>query len=203
MNSNTGFNNIKSNNAEQLRPKQYYSPNSIGKFENKVNTQPKYVEPNTAQPTQTVEKPKEKSKVISKILTTVVAVVTATAIGVTNIDGLLLPSTTLVAYFEELEATEHEINYGIWIEDSRVKEDEPYEEDFDLSNVYIVLTNDFTNRTEKVEEQWWSGTFEGLKDNMMYTISVMVGDTVIATKMIKTSAERQTSSDDPTNIGGG
>ena len=81
--------------------------------------------------------------------------------------------------------------------------DEPYEEDFDLSNVYIVLTNDFTNRTEKVEEQWWSGTFEGLKDNMMYTISVMVGDTVIATKMIKTSAERQTSSDDPTNIGGG
>ena len=205
MDNGFEFNKIESNNAEQLKQKSYHLQNSIGKFENSADIQSKYEEKNEPKTTTKVEKAKEKSEVLSKILTTFVAVLSATAIGVTSIEGIMPPSTTLMAYFQEVESTNSEIYYSVEIMDSRLKDgkeqygrDEQYFE-IDLSNLYVVLSNDFTNRTEKVEEQCWSGSFENLKENMLYTISVKVGDITIASKTVKTKNNAQTSSDDPSN----
>ena len=221
-NNSFEFNNIKSNNAEQLKPKTYYSANFIGKNQNNISTQKpsaeveNIVEKTIDEKTETErlkekqtksQEVKTKSAAVSRILTTFVAAVSSVVIGVTNISGILPESTTLVAQIEYTEATNHEIYYNVIVEDSRnqrSKEDEkPVEEDWeyyedqeyyeiDLTDLYVVLYNDFTNRTEEIREQFWSGCFEHLQQNMSYTIEVKYKNNVLASETVRTTNEPET-----------
>ena len=221
-NNSFEFNNIKSNNAEQLKPKTYYSANFIGKNQNKISTQKpsagveNIVEKTIDEKTETErlkekqtksQEVKTKSAAVSRILTTFVAAVSSVVIGVTNISGILPEPTTLVAQIEYTEATNHEIYYNVIVEDSRNKRSEDYKDvpieetyydeeptyyEIDLTDLYVVLYNDFTNRTEEIREQFWSGCFENLQKNMLYTLEVRYKNNVLASETVRTTNEPET-----------
>ena len=209
VNNNFEFNKIQSNNAEQLKPKSYYSANYIGQTQNKANIQ----QPSKESENKVEIKEKEvkttqtKAAANSKLLTTFIAAISSVVIGVTSIGGILPETvpTTLTATFQETYATEHEIFYCVEIGDSRnrVPEEEfsgadgrveeYYEDDIyyeiDLTDLYVVLHNEFTDRKEKIEEQFWSGCFENLQEHMTYKLEVRYKDYVLASETMRTELE--------------
>lgn len=213
MNNNFEFNKIESNNAEQLKPKPYYSANYIGQTQNKTDIQqPSHeVENKVERKAKEVKTTQAKATTTSRLLTTFVAAVSSVVIGVTSISGILPEPTTLTARFEETYATDHEIYYMVEIGDSRFNEqdesgrekmqyEEEYNEDedyvIDLTDLYVVLYNDFTERSEKIEEQFWSGVFEHLQENMSYTLEVKYKNNVLASKTLKTVLQKSDYEDD-------
>lgn len=210
MNNNFEFNKIESNNAEQLKPKSYYSANYIGQTQNKANVQ----QPSKESENKVEIKEKEvkttqtKATANSKLLTTFIAAISSVVIGVTSIGGILPETvpTTLTATFQETYATEHEIFYCVEIGDSRNRApkeeeffsadgrvEEYYEDDkyyeIDLTDLYVVLHNEFTDRREKIEEQFWSGCFENLQEHMTYKLEVRYKDYVLASETMRTELE--------------
>ena len=208
MNNNFEFNKIESNNAEQLKPKPYYSANYIGQTQNKADIQkPSQEAENKVEKKEKEVKTQTKAVTTSKLLTTFVAAVSSVVIGVTTISGILPEPTTLTARFEETYATDHEIFYMVEIGDSRFDEQDEsgrekmqYEDEdyvIDLTDLYVTLHNDFTNRSEKIEEQFWSGCFENLQENMIYTLEVKYKNNVLVSKTLKTVLQSDYEDDDP------
>ena len=204
MNNENEFNELKGNNAQQLTPKPYYTSNNIGSSANKVDTQKEASSINTETESEEKasksKKTSEQSTSIAKLVTKFVAIMSAAVVGTTTLSGIFAPTTTLVAQFEDVYATQNEISYYVYIEDTALKDKQGRDEEWESledKNVYLYLENDFTKRSEKLFDYYVEGTFEGLQENMEYTISVKVGDYVIGSKTIRTASDRQsTNSDD-------
>ena len=213
MKNNVEFNEIKSNNADQLNPKPYYTSNNIGSSANKIGTQMDTTLANEAGSSnksaqdleidsteKTKKKSSDKSADIAKLVTKFVAVISAAVVGTTTLSEIFVRPTTLVATFEDVYATQNEISYYVYIEDTTMKERESdynYEwESLESKDVYLVLENDFTNRSQKLIDYYVEGTFEDLQENMEYTILVKVGDYVIGSTTVRTAAGRYSYNDD-------
>ena len=138
------------------------------------------------------EKPKSKLAVeLSKILTTLIAIVGASVAGIFGVGFLFVP--TVRAEIAEVSVGEHEIYYYVMIENFN-KDDE----------VYVVLYNDFTNRSQKVDAVEYSdspdyednqtvefgGAFEDLQVDMTYTLAVKQGTYTITSMVLKTTSQR-------------
>ena len=205
MNNENEFNELKGNNAQQLTPRPYYTSNNIGSSANKVDTQKEAksinVEIASEETVSKSKKTSEQSTNIAKLVTKFVAIMSTAVIGTTTLSGVLAPPTTLVAQFEDVYATQNEISYYVYIEDTALKDKQGRDEDWDSledKNIYLYLENDFTKRSEKLIDYYVEGTFEGLQENMEYTISFKVGDYVIGSKTIRTTAGRKPTNNDPT-----
>lgn len=186
------------NNSSNYTSTNQYVPNDIGSGKNNLDTQKPAPEQNEEKETATEivkATTSKKSKDISKLLTTVVTVVSASMIGVVGVEDIL-PKATIEAKFENVYATEHEVYYSAFYE-MLGREDKEYNEE-DYYNIYIVLYNDFTNRSEKFEDNYADGSFENLKENMTYTLEIRQGDIVVASTTITTTGRQGQTSDDPT-----
>ena len=166
-------NQIVVNNASQLRGNNFYTSNYLGSSKNKVETQIAKKETNTSPPPSTAPQA-QKAKGFSKIITTFTAMISATVVCVVGTDAIL-PTTIQKAEIQHVFTTESSVEYSIYIEDYNPED-----------NVYVVLYNDFTNRSEKIEEEYWTGFFENLQKHMTYTLAIKKGSTVLVSMQVKT-----------------
>ncbi len=110
------------------------------------------------------------------------SLMTATVAGGVVVGAVTLPGITqqtLQAEILSLHATGTAIYYEISVEN---KDGSYYEGD----DVKIVVSNEFTKRKTTIENGVAKGSFEGLKPNMPYTVSVMKGNSTLVKKSITT-----------------
>ena len=163
-------------NSGAYKSRNSYTANFVGQSKNKLDFQPKLKEEKND--TAKIRHEKNKAKNISKLMTSFVALVSGTAVFAAGVDAFIPPTTEIVAQIESVFTTESDVSYYIFLENYEGEDD-----------VYVVLYNDFTNRTQKVEEQMMEGTFENLQTNMKYTLAVKKGSQVLASKVVRTVNE--------------
>ena len=170
MASSSEFNNNSINNASNYKGKNNISSNSFSSWKNSPTTQP-------APPKKNIEAKHEHNKKritnISKILTTFATMVSATALCIVGVDSLA-SSTVTTSMFETM-ATENEIYYCIELENYGGEDD-----------LIVVLYNDFTNRSQKINGIEAYGVFDHLQTNMVYTLALKQGSTIITCKKLRT-----------------
>ncbi|MBQ8468200.1 MAG: hypothetical protein IJ542_00395 [Clostridia bacterium] len=142
----------------------FYAPNKIS-----IQSQPK-----TENDLKHKSAKKNKAQDISKLITTFATMVSATVLGVVGV-GALTKKPTITAKFQEVYAYESGVAYFLTLEGYNPGDD-----------VYVVLHNDFTNRSQKVEEPEFQGVFENLQTNMTYTLLVKKGSTVLTSTKLRT-----------------
>lgn len=116
---------------------------------------------------------KKKTSQISKALTKILTAAVATIAAVVVILPIVTDDSTEVN-FAEMSVTDTAVSYNIVLENWSGKE-------YDL-----VLYNDFTERTEKLASENFSGEQDGLKPNMTYTLAVKSGIKTLAETTVKT-----------------
>lgn len=131
------------------------------------------------------QKAKKKAKGLAKLLTTIATVVSAGMVGIVGLNVINPPRATVSAEIQEIYTTDRDVYYFITLENYNEGDD-----------VYVVLYNDFTNRTQKAESSEFDGGFEDLQTNMYYNLEVRQGDITIASKKVRTVYERQTEKPD-------
>ena len=82
---------------------------------------------------------------------------------------------TVQGYICETKATTSEIYYMISLTEFNGEDD-----------IYVVLYNDFVNYAQKVEDSYADGCFDGLVDNMNYTLALKQGNITITSQKIRT-----------------
>ena len=125
------------------------------------------------------EEVQKKSTAISSLIKTFALIASSVIIGVESL-GLVSPPD-IKAMFEYVEAYET----GVYCEISLSE----YQE-----GLTLVLSNEFTDRQQVIEEpeedfNWY--TFEDLKPNMHYTLSIVIGSHVLATTTVYTQDKLQ------------
>lgn len=193
MKNSVGENNSQNKNASNYQSRNKYSANFVGASKNDIKSQQKVYELNTKNTSQSQTKKtsvKEKLENLTNVLKIFVIMVSATAVvgGVGVFDYFFTPTSSIKLVEFDLYTSESSVSYFGALENYEGQED-----------VYVVLRNDFTNRTEKVEEQAFMGTFENLQTNMQYTFEIKYGDVVIITKTIRTVAQKYDQTGGPTN----
>ena len=131
------------------------------------------------------ENVKKKTENIAGLVKKVALIVSATSIGV--VSGIVeIPSitTSIVAEIQEAEGFGEYVFYSVSLSE--------FEE-----GCKVVLYNDFTNREENIEEPSASGVFEGVKENMYYTLAVKKGSKVLAKTQVYTRMEKESYEDEP------
>ena len=191
MNNKPNFNNNEINNSTNYKSRNVNTFNKCYTEKNSLSDNDKFTKQDG-----TKFSPK-KAQEISSIVKTFAAVIGASMMGVAGIS--ILPTPTKAKAIIEYTSSINEIYYYVELTD--------YVED---DNYYIVLYNDFTNRTEQLEDNAIEGAFEDLATGMTYTLAVKQGNNIIASKTVKTGDQRQDyepkPSDDPTgsnNYGNG
>ena len=187
MNLNKEINNNNVDNSSNYKSR---NKNTTQKYTgNKLAENQKFL-------TQEETKPiKKKPQEISKIVTAFTTIISASIIGISALD--ILPSgSTSKGQFIDIWTSTNEVSYTVELEN--------YDETYDY---YVVIYNDFTNRSEKMEDNVQEGTFEELAENMTYTLALMQGNKVIASKTVKTGGRQQyygqdKPDDDPTQGNG-
>ena len=150
---------------------------------NKIETKSAYTTDNNASARKTTKATK-KAQNVSSIMTKFAVLFSATTLGIAGVS--VLPTTSIVAEINEVEAFDSYVFYQISLNEL-------------ADGVKVVLYNDFTNREQTVEENEWQGEFEGLKENMYYTLAVKKGNTTLAQKQVFTKTrEEDINVDDPT-----
>ena len=165
-----GFNNNAVNNSSN-----YKSQNDISSKSDYVGKNAPQIQ---ARPTKDNleakhEKIKKQTKNVAKILTTFATMVSATALCIVGVDSLSASTITPTTFIAE--ATETEIYYYAELESFNNEDD-----------VYVVLYNDFTNRSVKVNDIEAYGIFDHLQTNMVYTLALKQGSTIITSKKLRT-----------------
>ena len=190
------FNNNQATNSSCYTSRNKQSANFVGKSKNVVVTQTAVDEKNNL---TRQKKKKNKSQELAKVITTFATMVSATIACVVGIETIFPTGPTITAEYFETWAGETEISYSLFVED--------YDESYD--NVYVVLYNDFTNRSQKLDSSEASGTFENLKKDMTYTIELKQGDNVVVSKNLRTGRNKsdygdiEYESDNPNGTNGG
>ena len=186
MKKSRDFNDIEPRNSSvetsrnNLLSQKYISKNDISTQTTKV-----YKSDNSASERKR-ENVKQKTENITDLVKKVALIVSATSIGV--VSGIVeIPSitTSIVAEIQEAEGFGEYVFYSVSLSE--------FEE-----GCKVVLYNDFTNREDVIEEPSASGVFEGVKENMYYTLAVKCGTKVLAKTQVYTRTEREEYSDDPT-----
>ena len=187
MKTINGLNDNGVKNASNYKSRNDISASFDYFSKNKVSTQTTTPKAENNSSIKTDKKPKG----IAKALTTFATMVSATVLCIAGTENIL-PTTSVNAQIEETWTTESEIYYYISFSEYNGEDD-----------VYVVLYNDFTNRSHKVEDSSCSGEFEHLQANMSYTLAVKQGSTVITSKKIKTINQiEKTEYDDYQNSSG-
>lgn len=127
------------------------------------------------------EKTKKKANSLAKLLTTIATVVSAGMVGIVGLNIINPPTATVSAEIQEVYTTDSDVYYFITLDNYNEGDD-----------VYVILYNDFTNRTQKAESSEFDGGFEDLQTNMYYNLEVKQGDITIASKRVRTVYERET-----------
>ena len=169
------FNNIKINNENYSKTNNTHVPNFVGKNKNESATEQKYLEKNNL---QKKKQKAEKAQQLTKIATAFFTMVSAATISIFGADVISPPDVK--AEICEYSASQNEIYY--------VASVESFEED--QRDFYVVLKNDFTNRSQKMEETIYQGYFENLQENMTYTLEIVTGSHVLASKTISTISRK-------------
>ena len=179
MDSLNQYNDIKSNNDSNLKKindtGQKYSNHSM----NDTAKNDSYLQPEAKPPI------KKKTQDLSKLITTFAAIVSATLIGISGIGDIFVQKATTKAIFYDVWASVNEVFCSFELEN--------YDENEKYS---VVLSNDFTNRVQIIEDNAFEGWFENLQTNMTYTITIKQGNIAIASRTIRTT-ERKNESDEP------
>lgn len=184
------FNNNKATNSSLYSSRNKQPSNFVGKGKNIVAVQSSVDEKNNL---AKQKKKKNKTQELAKIITTFATMVSATIACVVGVDAILPSQPTISAEYFETWTSENEISYSLFVEDFDENDD-----------VFVVLYNDFTNRSQKLESPEASGTFENLQTNMLYTIELKQGDSVVVSKKLRTEPMKDYyESDEPNGSYGG
>ena len=167
--------NDKSNNSEFLKSRNDNSTNFFCSSNNKIKTQSV---PKNENKLEEKKRDNKKSKSASRIITTFASMVSVLFIGVA-VDNAL-PASTINANIDKVCAGDHIIEYCISVDDFK-----------DDSELFVVLYNDFTNRTQKIEDQLFCGAFKNLQNDMTYTLAVKQGSKFIIKKQVKTKKQEE------------
>ena len=121
----------------------------------------------------TTSKPKatSQSQNLSYLIKSFAVVAVALVTGVVGVS--IVPSSSVSANFEYVQVYDS----GVFFEASV----NGYKE-----GLKVILTNDFTSREQEITEEFFSGYFEGLQENMYYTLSIVDGSFVLAKKQVYT-----------------
>ena len=184
MKQSKAFNNNQNNNSANLKSRNVFVGNTYESNKKQIvsQTAPKTENDAEKKPEKVKKKPAEISKLVAIIATAITGTAIVTGAGI----GGLIPTSPIKANYFEVFTSEYDISYYAELDGYNLEEDE----------VYIMLYNDFTNRTQKFEEQMMEGTFENLQPNMTYTIAIKHGNIVIASKVVKTVIQEDEYYDD-------
>lgn len=115
-------------------------------------------------------KEKKAASAISKLISSAAILAIVMALFLPSVGGV-----SVNAEFVSLSSTDTAIFYEIYLDGVS-----------EQSDISIVVYNDFTRRTEKIEGLTAQGEVIGLKPNMSYTIAVMSGNNTVIKKTIRT-----------------
>jgi len=185
--------NKKHSNSSNYSSRNQYSANFVGANQNRIQTKQKVYELNTKNTSETKVKQKttkEKIENLTNVLKIFIIMISATTVvgSVGIFDYFFVPTSSITVGRFELNVWDSGVSYFGSLENYEGQED-----------IYIVLRNDFTNRTAKVEEQMFEGVFEDLQTNMNYTFEIKHGDVVIVSKTVKTINKEYSQDGGPTN----
>ena len=172
MKKSNEFNDISAKNSSVSKSKNTFVGNFSAPSANKIETTDATKVNNE---NARYQKTKETAKKTSSLITKVAAVAATAVLGVTGVQ-LIVPET-INAQFEEVYVYET----GVYFHVSLNEMDD---------DVYVVLYNDFTSREEKIEEQQYSGYFEGLAEHMYYTLALKKGNTLFLKQTIYTQEDK-------------
>ena len=139
MNKNE-YQNSNSLNSSNYKSSNKYAANFVAPSKNKVDFQSKLqTEKNDA---ARERHEKHKAQNLAKLMTSFVALVSGAAVFAVGVDAFVPETTAIVAQIESVFTTDTDVSYYIFLENYEGEED-----------VYVVLYNDFTNRTQKLKNK--------------------------------------------------
>ena len=186
-------NNIKNSDELQSFDIKNVSNQNIKVNKTETSNAYKFNENNSAEHHRVVAK---KSITISQqILNFVVAVVSVLSFGFLGTGIIFSSKPTVKAEIVELEVMENAVFYYIEIFDGTEEIDYERKEFSRYDDIFVVVYNDFTNRSNQIYDMYYQGYEENLKPNMTYTIEVRQGSSVLTKRIFKTIATYEDEND--------